>query len=131
MFEVRTVSVTINQPMEEVYHFVHQPMNMAAWAKSFCLSVAQKGEEWSIETGDGHARVRFVEDNPYGVLDYYVTVATGAEIFNPMRVISNGAHCEVLATLFRSPEVSEEDFLLDGAMMSNDLRKLKETMELL
>ncbi|MCP3027005.1 hypothetical protein [Halobacillus sp. A5] len=130
MFEAKTISVTINRPMEEVYRFVHQPMNLPAWAKSFCLSVAKKDEEWLVETEDGPAKIRFVDDNSYGVLDHYVAMGEGAEILNPMRVIHNGPGCEVLFTLFRLPEMSEDHFMLDAAMVSNDLQMLKETMEL-
>ncbi|MCP3032153.1 SRPBCC family protein [Halobacillus sp. A1] len=130
MFEAKTVSVTINRPMQEVYRFVHEPMNLPAWAKSFCLSVAKKGDDWIVETEDGRAKIRFVEDNPHGVLDHYVTVGAGAELLNPMRVIHNGPGCEVMFTLFRLPEISEENFMLDAAMIATDLQLLKETLEL-
>ncbi|WP_101841925.1 SRPBCC family protein [Halobacillus sp. Marseille-P3879] len=130
MFETKTISVTINRPMQEVYRFVHEPMNLPAWAKSFCLTVANRNDEWMVETEDGPAKIRFVDDNPYGVLDHYVTIGGGAEILNPMRVIPNGPGCEVLFTLFRLPEMSEDHFMLDAAMIANDLQMLKETLEL-
>ncbi|WP_173918143.1 SRPBCC family protein [Halobacillus sp. Marseille-Q1614] len=130
MYESKTVSVSINRPMEEVYRFVHEPMNLAAWAKSFCLAVAKKDGDWIVETEDGWAKVQFVEKNSYGVLDHYVTMGSGGEILNPMRVVPNGLGCEVMFTLFQLPEVSEEDFLLDAVLVSKDLQLLKETMEL-
>ncbi|WP_082232032.1 hypothetical protein [Halobacillus massiliensis] len=130
MYESKTVSVSINRPMEEVYQFVLEPMNLAAWAKSFCLSVAKKEGDWIAETEDGWAKVEFVPENEYGVLDHYVTMGTGAEILNPMRVVPNGSGCEVIFTLYQLPEVSEEDFLLDAVLVSKDLQMLKETVEL-
>ncbi|WP_101841927.1 polyketide cyclase [Halobacillus sp. Marseille-P3879] len=129
MLNARTVSISIDAHAEDVYRFVREPMNLAAWAKSFCLSVAYKNDEWFVETGDGAARVWFTEDNPYGVLDFYLKLATGEEMNHPLRVLENGDRSEVVATLFRRPEVSEEDFLLDGSLLLDDLRRLKETVE--
>ncbi|GGF17850.1 polyketide cyclase [Halobacillus andaensis] len=129
MLDARTVSVTIEARAEDVIRFVREPMNLAAWAKSFCQSVAYKNGEWYVETGEGSARVRFVEENPYGVVDFYLTLATGEEMVHPLRVMPNGERCEVAATLFRRPEVSEEDFMLDGSMLLDDLRRLNQTME--
>ncbi|MFC7319853.1 hypothetical protein [Halobacillus campisalis] len=132
MLDTRTVSVTVNISADEAYHFLREPMNLAAWAKSFCLSVACRQDVWFVETGHGKARVQFAEDNPYRVADYELTLATGEKMVHPMRVIANGERrCEVVATLFRPSDVSDEDFLLDGSLLVNDLRRLKETVELM
>ncbi|MCP3027006.1 hypothetical protein [Halobacillus sp. A5] len=131
MLDARTVSVTIERDAKDVYRFMREPMNLAAWAKSFCQSAAYKDGGWYVETGEGTARIRFEEDNPYGVLDYYLKLATGEEMHHPLRVMPNGERCEVVATLFRRTDVSEEDFLLDSSLLLNDLGRLKETVEVL
>jgi hypothetical protein len=41
--------------------------------------------------------------NHRGVLDHSVTLATGVEILNSMRVIPNGSESDVLFTLFQRP----------------------------
>ncbi|WP_082232038.1 hypothetical protein [Halobacillus massiliensis] len=129
MLEARTIGMTIDKKSSEVHSFVREPMNLAAWAKSFCVSVAQKNEKWYVESGDGSACVQFTGDNSYGVLDFSLTLANGEELYYPMRVVSYRDCCEVMLTLFRLPEVSEENFLLDGAMAASDLRQLKMTLE--
>ncbi|WP_173918148.1 SRPBCC family protein [Halobacillus sp. Marseille-Q1614] len=129
MFEARTIGMMINKKSSDVYGFVREPMNLAAWANSFCVSVAQKKKDWYVESGDGTARVQFETENSYGVLDFTLRLVNGEELYYPMRVVPHKDRCEVMLTIFRLPEVSEENFLLDGAMAANDLRQLKETLE--
>jgi len=74
-------------------------------------------------------RFEFCEHNEYGVLDHVVTLATGQQILNPMRVIPNGMESEVLFTLYKRPEQTEEQFLLDAANVESDLHMLKQVLE--
>jgi hypothetical protein len=70
--------------------------------------------------------LRFVPRNDLGVLDHYVRTAAGEEILNPMRILENGSGSEVLFTLFQRPDMSEEAFLADAAMVEADLGRLQE-----
>jgi hypothetical protein len=74
-------------------------------------------------------KIRFAERNDYGVLDHFVTPAPGMEIYVPMRVLPNGSGSEVVFTLFRMPEMSEEEFARDAGMVERDLRVLKSVLE--
>ncbi|MDY0395627.1 hypothetical protein RWE15_15855 [Virgibacillus halophilus] len=73
--------------------------------------------------------IRFVERNKLGVLDHYVTISTGQEILNPMRVIPNGSGSEVMFTLFQSTEISDEKFAEDAKLVESDLKTLKDKLE--
>lgn len=64
--------------------------------------------------------IRFVEKNDFGVLDHYVSFMSGQEIINPLRVIPNGAGCEVMFTLFQQPDMSNEKFSEDAGMVERD-----------
>jgi hypothetical protein len=74
-------------------------------------------------------KIRFADRNDYGVLDHFVTPAPGVEIYVPMRVLPNGSGSEVVFTLFRLPEMSEEEFDRDAGMVERDLRVLKSALE--
>lgn len=74
-------------------------------------------------------KIRFVERNDFGVLDHYVTVAPGLEVYVPMRVLPNGSGSEVLFTVFRLPEMSDERFAEDAALVERDLKTLKTVLE--
>lgn len=74
-------------------------------------------------------KVRFVEKNDLGVLDHYVDPAPGVEVYVPMRVLSNGSGSEVIFTLFRLPDMSEEKYAEDVGLVEQDLRTLKNVLE--
>ena len=105
--------MTIERPPQEVYAFVRDPKNLAKWASGL----------------DGAVKVRFADANPYGVLDHYVSVNSGPEVYMPMRVFPNGDGAEVLITVFRQSGVSEEKFAEDTQWVRRDLETLKELLE--
>ena len=72
--------------------------------------------------------MRFAERNTLGVLDHHVA-APGMEVYVPVRVIPNGSGSEVLFTLFRQPDMSDEQYAADTAMVERDLRALTELLE--
>ena len=74
-------------------------------------------------------KVRFTERNGFGVLDHYVIPEPGPKIYIPMRVISNGTGSEVLFTLFRLSEMSDEKFAEDAEWVKRDLNALKILLE--
>jgi hypothetical protein len=124
-----TLSVSIDRSPAEVYGFVSNPENLPRWATAFVRTVKKQGNDWIIETPDGPMRIRFAAQNEFGVLDHYVTLPNGLEVFNPMRVVSNGAGTEVMFTLFQRAEMSDEDFARDAGMVSRDLHRLKSVLE--
>lgn len=77
----------------------------------------------------GKVAVAFVPRNEYGVLDHDVTLPSGEVVYNPMRVIADGAGCEVVFTLRRRPEMSDEELARDAETVAADLAELKRTLE--
>ena len=105
--------MTIERPPSEVYDFVCDPKNLSTWASGLSDTV----------------KVRFAERNAYGILDHYVSLASGVEVYVPMRVFPNSQASEVLITVFRQPGVSEEQFAKDTLWVRRDLERLKELLE--
>ena len=62
-------------------------------------------------------------------MDHDVTLPNGVTVYNPLRAIKNGKGSEVIFTLYRQPEMSEEEFQRDASMVQKDLEKLKEILE--
>ena len=73
--------------------------------------------------------VRFIGRNELGVVDHYVNPAPGVEVYVPMRVVSNGPGSEVMLTLYRRPDMSEEQHAVDVGLVEQDLRHLKDLLE--
>ena len=105
--------MTIERAPAEVYAYVSDPNNLPKGASGL----------------SGAVKVRFVERNPYGVLDHYVKANSGPEVYMPMRVFPNGEGAEVLLTVFRQPGVTEEKFVDDTQWVRRDLEALKALLE--
>ena len=125
--KARTLAVSIGCAPGQVYDFVSDPRNLPRW--SFFGSVTKFGDQWVVDTSDGPVGFRFVEANELGVLDHYVKLGSGVEIYVPMRVISNGEGSEVLFTLFQAPDMSDEAFPEDAKQVERDLATLKVVLE--
>ena len=125
----RHLSEWINRPAAEVYDFVSDPANLPDWAAGLGTSVENVDGHWFVETPGGRVGVAFVERNPFGVLDHDVTLASGEVVYNPMRVVPDADGCEVVFTVRQRPDMSDEDFARDAALVQADLRRLKDVVE--
>lgn len=124
-----TLAVSIDCPCDRAYHFIADPTNLPGWAGAFIQAVRRVGDGWVIDTADGSLGFRFVAQNELGVLDHFVTLPSGEEILNPMRVVPNATGCDVLFTLFQREGMSMQVFLEDEATVRGDLESLKRALE--
>ena len=127
--ESRTVTVSIDRDWREVYDFASIPENFQRWAAGLGLRFEKSGEDWMAESPDGLAiRIRFSPPNDFGVLDHIV-FAEGREIRNAMRVVANGTGAEMMFTLLRTPDMTDDAFEADAAAVARDLNALKTLLE--
>ena len=129
VFESRILSIVIVCPPRKVYEFVSNPENLPRWAAGLCKSVRKSDADWIAETPQGVIKIRFAEKNDFGVLDHYVKLESGIEVYVPMRVVPNGSGSEVIFTLFRTPDMSDKQFAEDAGMVERDLKTLKSVLE--
>ncbi len=125
----RHISVRIDRPVDEVYAYASVPANLPTWASGLGTSVQLVNGQWVADSPMGRVAFAFVPPNDYGVLDHDVTLASGETSHNPMRVIADGAGCEVVFTLRRRPGMSDEEFIRDADAVSADLVTLKRVLE--
>jgi hypothetical protein len=129
MFPSRTVSVQIGKPLDSVYAFAHVPETFMKWASGLATTLHKEGDQWIADTPEGKASVRFSEKNAYGVLDHWVSLPAGQEIYIPLRVIANDEGCEIGLTLFRLSEMDDLAFERDAETVRKDLGVLKRLLE--
>lgn len=129
MMESKTLNLTINHDPKTVYDFVANLKNLSQWATAFCLAIKKVDGEWVADTPQGPIRIRIAAKNSQGILDHYVIPAPGVEVFVPMRVVPNGRGSEVLFTLFRRPEMTDEQYAQDQKWVVQDLKTLKSILE--
>jgi hypothetical protein len=127
--ESRHISECIDRRADEVYDYASDAANLPQWAPGLGSSVEKINDRWFVDTSEGRVGFAFVHRNEYGVLDHYVTLASGEVVYNPMRVIADGSSCEVVFTLRRQPGMSDEDFGADADAVAADLTKLKRVLE--
>jgi hypothetical protein len=125
----QTLNIRIDRPWREVNAFLADPANFALWASGLGQSLAFENGIWTAQTPLGPVTIAFTPRNDFGVIDHRVILQTGAEIEVPMRVIPNGAGAEVLFTLFRQPDMTDETFAQDAAWVERDLVALKALLE--
>ena len=127
--EASKLSISINRSAAEAYEFLSVPENFPKWASGLGKSLRQAGEDWIAETAEGPVMVRFCERNSFGVLDHSVKLPRGTSVYVPLRVVANAEGCELVLTLFRQPDVSDEKFAADVEWVMRDLNAAKRILE--
>jgi hypothetical protein len=127
--ESKHISEWIDRPADEVYDYAFDPANLPQWAPGLGRSVENVDERWFVETSMGRVGFAFAPHNEYGILDHDVTLPSGEIVYNPMRVIRAGSASEVVFTLRRLPNMTDEDFAGDAEAVAADLARLKALLE--
>jgi hypothetical protein len=127
--ETRHVSEWIDRPASAVYAFAGDPANLPQWAAGLSSGIEQVDGEWFADSPMGRVGVRFAPPNDFGVLDHDVALPSGQVFHNPMRVVADGDASEVVFTVRRQPEMTDEEFDRDAAAVAADLATLKRLLE--
>jgi hypothetical protein len=127
--ETRHLSVAIDRPAADVYAYARDYRNLPAWAAGLASGVRLVAGQWLADSPLGAIEVRFVPVNELGVLDHDVVLPSGEIVGNPLRVLADGAGSEVVFTVRRRPEMSDEEFDADAAAVQADLATLKTLLE--
>lgn len=125
----RHISEWIDRHAADVYAYASDPANLPEWAPGLGDSVEQEDGRWYVRTPAGRAGFAFAERNDFGVLDHDVTLPSGEVVHVPMRVIPDGDACEVVFTVRRLPDMSDDDFTRDAGLVQADLTRLKHILE--
>ncbi|WP_312362338.1 SRPBCC family protein [Ensifer sp.] len=125
----RIIHISITRDWRDVYAFMARPENMPLWASGLSSGLTPDGADWIAPGPLGNARVRFAPDNALGVVDHLVTLENGLTVHNALRVVPNGDGAEVMFTLLRQPDMSDEQFAGDAEWVARDLATLKSILE--
>lgn len=93
-FPSKHISIAINRTSSDVYNFASRPENMPKWAVGLSDSITKEGDHWVSISPKGKVKIIFSENNDFGV---------------------KGS--EVVFTLFRQPEMTEQQFNQDAGMV--------------
>ena len=84
---------------------------------------------WSFSTPRGKAQLKFKENKSLGILDH-VFIDTEAAWNNSMRVVSSGDESEIIITLIKPRELTDEQFNERMVEIELALENMKKIIEL-
>jgi hypothetical protein len=128
--DVRKLAVCIDRPVAEAYEFLAAPENFPKWASGLAGSLRKAGDDWIADTPEGRVTVCFSERNSHGVLDHSVTLPRGTTVYVPLRLVPRGSGCELVLTLFRQPDMTDEKFAADAQWVMRDLEAARGILEI-
>ena len=116
-----TVSISIEVPPQAVLEILGDPGRLPTWAPGFAKSVARKGDEWVVDTGERVVRRHIPVDQVRGTVDFLAEPGANHGLFT--RVVGNGDGSELTFT-----------FVGDGsdeqrAILAGELATLKQLCE--
>ena len=129
MSESQHLSTYIERPAAEVYAYAMNPANLPNWAAGLSGAIEQRDGHWFADSPMGEIEVIIVPENPHFVLDHEVRLPVGTSFDNPMRVIADGTGCEVVFTLRRRADQSDDEYEADATAIRTDLATLKRLLE--
>ena len=128
--ETATISMTINAPPESVSADLADPSSHLEWATEFFSGTAEDQGDgtWQVTVPrmGGPVLLRIDGDTTQGVIDMYLAplgAPFGAPL--PVRVVPNGDGSDVLFTLARFPNQSDEEWVEGLRSMERELTNLK------
>ena len=127
--ESQHLSVHIRRAVGAVYEYASDPANLPAWADGLSSGIELVDGDWVSQSPLGRVIVEMCAENDLGVLDHWVTTAEGDSFYNPMRVIEADGGCEVVFTLRRQPEMTDDAFEADAIAIATDLATLRDVLE--
>lgn len=128
-YPARHISQPIDAAPAAVAIFAGDPVNLPQWAAGLSSGIRHEDGRWVTDSPMGVVEVRFTDAVASGILDHDVLMPDGTTVHNPLRVLRNGDGSEVVFTLYRLPDVSDEEFERDAEMVRADLRRLRLLIE--
>lgn len=131
---IKTLTVTINAPFEQVARDLATPQNHPEWATEFFQGAARPGNDGEVIIYSPfmgtEARFRVEATAEDGIIDLYL--APGDAPYGPplpVRLLHNGDGVDVLWTLTRFPGTPDERWEAGIASMERELQSLKQRHE--
>lgn len=120
----RTISIMVNKKTGDTFDAIlNSPSKLMPDAK-----MTSDGW-WSFSTNRGNAKLKFQENKSLGILDH-MFIDQDSKWTVPMRVVSNGNESEVIITLIKPEEITDEQFNERMTEIEHTFTNLKKIIEL-
>ena len=123
MTRSRTLTFTVNKKTGDVFDSI-----LNAPSKMMLDATKSNDGWWSFKTPRGEAKLKFNENKSLGILDHlYIDEDSKWDV--PMRVVSSGDESEVIITLIKPKEITNEQFNERMGEVGKVFQNLKELIE--
>ncbi len=124
MIRSRTISILVNRKTGDTFDAIlNSPPKMMPDAK-----MTSDGW-WSFSTPRGNAKLKFNENKSLGILDH-MFIDKDSKWDVPMRIISNGDESEVIITLIKPDELTDDQFNERMIEIEQVFKNMKKIIEL-
>lgn len=130
LYNVKTIAVSINCPVEAVYEFLADPLNLPTWLADIGPSIQHvRDNEWVVDAPAGRFTFRFSPRNSFGILDFVVFREGEPEIPMRVRVVANGDGTDLMLTVYQKPETDDAIHASEVEWIRADVATLKTLLE--
>ncbi|MDN6746827.1 MAG: SRPBCC family protein [Brevibacterium sp.] len=128
-FDAQHVSQTIRRDPSDIAVFAGNPANLPHWAAGLSGGIRNEAGRWITASPMGEVEVKFRPGIEFGILDHDVIFPDGTAMHNPLRILHNDDVSEVVFTVYRLPNVSDEELARDVEAVRKDLEHLRDVLE--
>lgn len=128
-YEARHISQTIRRDPSDIAVFAGNPANLPQWAAGLSAGIRNESGRWITDSPMGEVEVSFRSGVEFGILDHDVILPDGTSMHNPLRVLHNDDVAEVVFTVYRRANVSDDEFARDMEAVGADLERLRAILE--
>jgi hypothetical protein len=129
VYRAEVIHVSILVSPQRAFDFLADVNKWKTWAPWVRAVKKASDRDWTLDTESGAMHLRFVDGNALGVLDHSVTLASGACIYNSMRVSANGSGSELAMVVLQTPPATAEQFEQDVQAVRDDFARIKKVLE--
>ena len=124
MTRSRTLSILVNKKTGDTFDAIlNCPPKMMPDAK-----MSSDGW-WTFSTLRGNARLKFKENRALGILDH-IFIDQDSQWNVPMRIVSSGENSEIVITLIKPDELTDEQFDSRMAEIEQVFENMKKIIEM-
>ncbi len=122
----RTRSITIDESAERVFAYAAEAEHLPQWAPAFAEAVRRDGDDIVVSAEGTERRFHLLVAPALGVIDFQAFVAPNVRVTGAMlRIVPYGSRSEVLFTLLRLPEESDDAFAERTTVVDQELAALR------
>lgn len=120
----RDIRQPVNRTVAQVMAVAADLTRLPEWARGFAAGAEPDGDGWVIEAPFGRVRAVFDVDVDRGILDHDVTMPDRSVVHNRLRVEPRPHGSELVFTIVRRPDMTDEQWREDARAVQADLRSL-------